>query len=192
MTTKSQLQVHSRFFVKETSKLNETIDFIATVTNVIIASHRQTDLHVIPTRYLSRSSYCGLQTKLRTVNPADERSAATAKMSFLISYEAYQELNDKSASQTLREKWGRMLMCVKGMSAEKAGELLAVWDTPRALWEDLKRHEEASIGEPAPEQGKGKKKVKGKEAFFNDMIQGEFRKSIGQALSKTVGSSSPF
>jgi ERCC4-type nuclease len=43
MTAKSQIQVHNRFFLKETHKLAETIDFLATMTDVIIERHLRSD-----------------------------------------------------------------------------------------------------------------------------------------------------
>ena len=174
MTAKSQIQVHNRFFLKETHRLAETIDFLATMTEIIASSHSDRDLHIIPTRFLSRSTYSALQTHLRTEHPAH---------AFLTSFEAYQDLNDKSASKTLREKFARMLLCIKGMSPERVSAVLDEWDTPRGLWEALQaRMAEAVVG-PG---GDTAKKVRGPEMFFADRIAGAGRRKIGDALSKEV------
>ncbi|WVQ98892.1 hypothetical protein IAU59_006023 [Kwoniella sp. CBS 9459] len=181
MTAKSQIQVHNRFFLKETHRLSETIDFLATMTRVIQSAHEDQPIHMIPTRYLSRSTYAPLQANLRTVHP---------DKSFLISFQAYQELNDKSASQTLREKFARMLLCVKGMSAERVSAILEIWETPKGLWDSMKEHDEsfgARIGIENSEKGAaGKKRKRGKDAFFADKVQGEGRRKIGDALSKEL------
>ncbi|ORY28258.1 hypothetical protein BCR39DRAFT_496331 [Naematelia encephala] len=168
MTAKSQIQVHNRFFLKETHKLSETIDWLVTMTNVITQRHSGA-LHVIPTRLLSRSSYSSFQAHLRSTYP-DKR--------YLISFQAYQDLNDKSASKTLREKFARMLMSVKGMSAERVSAVLDEFETPRALWEGMKRrltdHVDVSGGKRGPD------------VFFADRIKGEGRRKIGDALSREV------
>lgn len=190
MTAKSQIQVHNRFFLKETHKLSETIDFLASLTRVITARQLNKDLHIIPTNRLSRPTYGDLQTRLRQDYPDTP---------YHISFEAYQSLNDKNASSTLRDKFARMMMCVKGMSAEKVSAVLDVWETPRAMWEDLKAHERdwarkepererANEGGGESEGGKkkGKSRERGKDMFFADRVKGEGRRKIGDALSRDV------
>ena len=173
MTAKSQIQVHNRFFLKETRQLSETIEFLATMTDVIASSHANRDLSIIPTRLLSKSSYSAFQAHLRKEHPTE---------TFLTSFAAYQDLNDKSASKTLREKFARMLLCVKGMSAERVSSVLEIWETPRKLWEALK----ADVEVPDESQKKPSKKVRGPETVFADRIQGEGRRKIGDALSREV------
>jgi crossover junction endonuclease MUS81 len=185
-TAKSQIQVHARFFLKETHKMAETIDFLATVTNVIKSLHARTDLYMIPSQYISRTTYPALQSKLRTI-PGDERSISNSKKEFLIGFEVFQQLNDKTKSQTIREKWGRMILSIRGMSVEKASVVLDEWDTPRSLWEELKAHEDTQVVEEEDDgKKKAKKKVRGKDMFFADKHNGDFRKNIGDALSRTV------
>jgi crossover junction endonuclease MUS81 len=195
MTAKSQIQVHNRFILKETHKLSESIDFLATMTGVIKKRLAGADLHVIPTRYLSRSSYLPLRKHLKTLDPATV---------WHTSFEAYQSLNDKSASTTLRDKWARMLMCIKGMSAERTSAVLDEFETPRAMWDALKAHVKAKRREAeglegesldsttgAKGKGRAKAKVRGPDLFFADRIQGEGRRKIGDALSRDVSPASP-
>ncbi|WVR05462.1 hypothetical protein IAU60_002478 [Kwoniella sp. DSM 27419] len=182
MTAKSQIQVHNRFFLKETHKLAETIDFLTTMTRVIQSSHQDKALSVIPTRYLSRPTYAPLQTHLRATYPDTE---------YLISFQAYQEINDKSASVTLREKFARMLLCVKGMSAERVSAILDTWETPRDLWNSLKQREERGDNDDKATQAESKtksskKRKRGKEMMFADTVKGEGRRKIGDALSKEL------
>ncbi|KAK8869647.1 hypothetical protein IAR55_000215 [Kwoniella newhampshirensis] len=179
MTAKSQIQVHNRFFLKETHKLSETIDFLATMTNVIKSSHQGKPVHVIPTRFLSRSTYGPLQAHLKETHPLHK---------FHTSFVAYQDLNDKSASQTLREKFARMLLCVKGMSAERVSAVLDEWETPVELWESLKERDKAGDGAEVNDGAVSvsKKRKRGKEMMFADRVKGEGRRKIGDALSKEL------
>ncbi|KAL7424025.1 Crossover junction endonuclease mus81 [Cryptotrichosporon argae] len=172
-TAKSQLQVINGFYLKETHKLSDTIDFLASVTDVLIANHASTDLYIIPTRCLSRASYADMQRKLRADEP---------KKRYLITFGAYQEVNDKTGSRTLRERLARMLLCVKGMSPERVGAVLDRYDTPLALWEAMK--ERAARGD---EVGPGKKKARGPDMFFADAFDGEEgRRKFGDALSRDL------
>ncbi|GMK55082.1 hypothetical protein CspeluHIS016_0201380 [Cutaneotrichosporon spelunceum] len=167
MTAKSQVQVINGFFLKETHKLSDTIDYLVTMTKVITASAG--DLHVIPSRYLSRTTYASLQTKLR----------ANHTYPFLTSYEAFQELNKKSNLRTTREYLARMLLVIKGMSPERVGAMLDVWETPRELYEAMKaRYEQGVLGDA--------RRKRGPEFMFADMVPGEGRRKIGDALSKAI------
>lgn len=193
MTAKSQIQVHNRFNLKETKKLSESIDFLATMTGVIKKRLSTTDLHVIPTRFLSRSSYLPLRAHLKASSP---------ETVWHTSFQAYQDINDKSASSTLRDKWARMLLCIKGMSAERASAVIDQFETPRDMWTALKervkeaqREEsqnqsqsltEGSHRETSGKAKKGKSKVRGPDLFFADRVQGDGRRKIGDALSREV------
>lgn len=168
MTAKSQIQVMNGFFLKETHKLSDTIDFLATMTEVIVASHH--DLKIIPSKYLSRTTYSSLQAKLRKAHP---------DRAFLTSFDAYQALNDKSAARTVRETLGRMLLCIKGMSPERVSAFLERWDTPRALYEAMvARHTQGTLGQGS--------KAHKPESFFADQVTGEGRNKVGEALSREV------
>jgi crossover junction endonuclease MUS81 len=177
MTAKSQIQVHNRFHLKETTKLSQTIDFLVTMTKVIQSTLKHQDLHIIPPRHLSRSTFSALQSHLKRSQPGT---------TYLTSFEAYQNLNDKNASRTLKVAFGRMLLSVKGMSAERVSAILDTWETPRDIWDALqiRNQEPESIGE-GEMQGK-KKKVRGPELYFADTVQGEGRRKVGDALSKEV------
>lgn len=142
------------------------------MTKVIKNRLEHSDLHIIPTRYISRSSYLPLRRHLGS------------DITYHTSFQAFQDLNDKSGSTTLRDKFARMLMCVKGMSAEKVAAILDVYETPVALFEGLSE----AVTVPSTEVvGKGKKaKVRGPDMFFADRVPGEGRRKIGDALSREL------
>lgn len=183
MTAKSQIQVHNRFHLKETTKLSQTIDFLVTMTKVIQSTLEHQDLHIIPPRHLSRSTFSAFQSHLRRSHP---------DTTYLTSFEAYQNLNDKNASRTLKVAFGRMLLSVKGMSAERVSAILDTWETPRDIWDALQiRNGQGELVVEEESQKKKKTKVRGPDLYFADTVQGEGRRKVGDALSKEVCCSLP-
>ncbi|KAJ7098269.1 ERCC4 domain-containing protein [Mycena epipterygia] len=155
-TALSSTQVVDGFMVKETKNINDTIAYLTGLTEELCRAHENKDLYVIPTHMIRRHSYLDLQRYLRRTR---------AGQCFVTSYADYQTLNSKSGFTTVRDTWTRMLLCVKGMSAEKVGAVVERWDTPRALWEAFRAaqlEECARAREQAEEvagaKGKGKKK----------------------------------
>lgn len=142
-------------------------------------------LHLIPSKFITRPKYAELQKRLRDRYPTKY---------FGTSFETYQAINSKSANNTLLETFARMLMCVRGMSSEKVALILDVWQTPRAMWDDLKRREKEIADELAEEKAggaasRGKSKVRPIDVFFADAVEGRTaRQKIGDALSREVGS----
>ncbi|KAJ6572086.1 hypothetical protein B0H19DRAFT_1132517 [Mycena capillaripes] len=160
-TAVSSTQVVDGFMVKETKNMNDTIAYLTGLTEELCRAHETKDLYVIPTEMIRRHSYVDLQKHLRAKFP---------DRCYVTSFADYQTLNSKSAYTTVRDTWARMLLCVKGMSAEKVGAVVERWDTPRALWEAFRAAQEqeqdglaweaaeAEALAAGPAKGKGKKK----------------------------------
>ncbi|KAJ7512447.1 hypothetical protein B0H11DRAFT_2182776 [Mycena galericulata] len=160
-TALSSTQVVDGFLVKETKNINDTISYLSGLTEELRRAHQHKDLHVIPTAMIKRHSYVDLQRHLRREQ---------AGKCFTTSWDDYQTLNHKSQFTTVRDTWARMLLCVKGMSAEKVGAVVERWDTPRALWEAFRLAEveeregrareaaEEAAATSGPAKGKGRKK----------------------------------
>ncbi|KAJ7698591.1 hypothetical protein B0H17DRAFT_1328496 [Mycena rosella] len=144
-TAVSSTQVVDGFMVKETKNIEDTFAYLAGLTEELDRAHQAYD----------RSKH------LRKKYP---------QRCYVTSFADYQTLNTKSGFTTVRDTWTRMLLCVKGMSLEKVGAVVARWDTPRALWEAFRAAQmeelhaqarEAAAEEAAtagPGKGKGKKK----------------------------------
>ncbi|KAJ7669347.1 ERCC4 domain-containing protein [Mycena polygramma] len=170
-TALSSTQVVDGFLVKETKHMNDTIAYLANLTEELIREHTMKNLYVIPPHMIRRHSYVDLQKHLRHKYP---------DRCYVTSYADFQALNSKSAYTTVRDTWARMLLCVKGMSAEKVGAVVERWDTPRALWEAFREAQEkeeealaweaADAGAAGSSKGKGKKKSAVPEARM--MLQG--------------------
>ncbi|KAJ7253734.1 hypothetical protein B0H12DRAFT_1291882 [Mycena haematopus] len=192
-TAISSTEVIDGFLCKETKNMEDTIAFLATLTEELCRSHANKDLFVIPTHMISRHSYVDLQKFLRANRP---------EQCYVTSYQDFQALNRKSAYVTVRDTWARMLLCVKGMSAEKVGAVIERWDTPRALWEAFRDAQEAEqearaveaaaadVLAAGPSKGKGRKK-KSAVPEAKLMLQGVGgaeggARAIGSALSSKL------
>jgi crossover junction endonuclease MUS81 len=164
----------SGFFLKETHKLSETIDFLRVLHENIVESLAGRQLYILPERYISRSTYVKLQDQLKESHPRDP---------FHVTFETFQAINGKNANQTTADVWAKMLLCIKGMSAEKVGAIIRVFPTARSFWAEFierKKEWEMEMAEA------GTKKVRELELFFADAVQGEGRQKIGDALSREV------
>ncbi|THU79907.1 hypothetical protein K435DRAFT_845296 [Dendrothele bispora CBS 962.96] len=125
-TALSSTQVIDGFMVKETKSLNDTINYYRTLHRQLLHRHAGKPLHVFPSEHVKRYNFLKFQKKLRQREP---------DRSYLTTYDQFQNLNSKSGFMTVRETWARMLLCIKGVSPEKAGELVKMYPTPRSMYE---------------------------------------------------------
>lgn len=162
-TALSSSQVVDGFFVERTSGLTASIDYLAAMDGMIRRIYEHRDLSVMPSALISRSSFLSTRDELQSKSPS---------ASMLTSFEAFQALNSKSGGLTSKEIFGKMLLCVKGMSAEKVREVLAVYSTMRELTD--------ALAEAQDEPG-------GADAMLSSCTDGlDPRKKIGQALSRKL------
>ncbi|KAJ7131751.1 ERCC4 domain-containing protein [Mycena crocata] len=191
-TALSSTQAVDEFMVKETKNINDTIAWLTGLTEQLNRDHQTKDLYVIPNHMIKRHSYVDLQKFLRRKYP---------DRCYVTSFADFQTLNHKSGFTTVRDTWTKMLLRVKGMSAEKVGAVVAKWDTPRALWEafqvaELEEHKARVREEQEEEEAAGPSKGKGRKKKSNVpeaklMLQGVGGaeggvRAIGPALSTTL------
>lgn len=118
---------------------------------------------MIPSAVISRSSFLDTREELQRRMPS---------ASILTSFEAFQALNSKSGGLTSKEILGKMLLCIKGMSAEKVREVLAMFSTLRELTDAYKEIEDDA---------------KEAETMLSSCTESmDQRKKIGPALSRKV------
>jgi crossover junction endonuclease MUS81 len=161
-TAISSTQVVNRFFVKRTSKLDDTIRYLVRMTKLLQETYRDKDLYVLPENMVESRTYGKLREHVAEEYPG---------RSFYLPYQTFSELVNKSASITLRDLFLKMLMCTRGVSAEKALEVQSRFATPREFVEALER-----CGE---EQERSKLVAKA----CRDAVG---RRKIGAALSKKI------
>ncbi|SAM83633.1 related to MUS81-endonuclease involved in DNA repair and replication fork stability [Ustilago bromivora] len=168
-TALSSSQVVDGFFVERTSGLIASIDYLAAMDRIVRKIYEGRDLSMIPSAVISRSSFLQIRDELQEKLPS---------ASILTSFEAFQALNSKSAGLTSKEVFGKMLLCIKGMSAEKVREMLTIYSTLREL-------SEAYQG-PADET-KEADDIKEADTLLSSSTENlDQRKKIGPALSRKV------
>lgn len=170
-TAKSQLQVNDGFHLLEAASLADTIEYLRNKTLVMKEMHGGRPIHVIPDRQIDRQTYLAFQRHLRSTQP---------DRTYLTSYDAYLALNTSEAGLTLRAQWGAMVLRVKGISAEKAGQFIERWPTPAAYWHDVdqERRRRERTGEAVKEKNLGD--------WVGEEVCREGRESV-RALKGVVG-----
>ncbi|KAF4581222.1 Crossover junction endonuclease MUS81 [Ophiocordyceps camponoti-floridani] len=131
----ASLQVVNGYFVKRTSKMDETIKYLSRLTRQLKKDYESRTLNVIPTNVLTAQNYLPLLARLR-------REDAAA--SYHISYGAFASLASKSDMMTLRDVFLKMLMTTRGVTGERALEIQKRWKTP---YDFVKAFEACGSGE---------------------------------------------
>lgn len=122
-------QVVNSFFVKLSPKVDDTIRYLARYTRLLNKIYSRQSLYMIPEPYVVPRSHIELRQHLRTTQP---------EKTFYLTYGSLGALASKSKTMTLRDVFLKMLMCTRGVSAEKALEIQKVFPTPKALLEAYK------------------------------------------------------
>ncbi|KDN44739.1 hypothetical protein K437DRAFT_247592 [Tilletiaria anomala UBC 951] len=179
-TALSSTQIVDGYFVERTADVEQSLQYLTSMHTVVQEMWENTDLYILPDSAISRHTYLDLQTYLRRTHP---------QLTYLTSYASYATLNAKSGSLTVRDLWARMLLCIKGLSAEKVAEVLDLWPTPIDFYEAcLEKEEEMRNGVdtgPAP-RGPAKGLDAGQRMLFEHIQGPEQRRKIGAALSVKV------
>ncbi|CUS09478.1 unnamed protein product [Tuber aestivum] len=161
-TAISSTQVVNGFFVKRTGKLDDTIRYLVRMTKKLAKEYETKDLNLIPDNLLDSSTYQALRKHLSDKFPEKQ---------FNINYSIFSTLVSKSASLNLRDVYLKMLMCVRGISLEKALQIQRAYPTPIELVEAYERC--ASEDEM-------------KEMIMKQFASALGRKKVGPAISAKV------
>ncbi|CAO3682666.1 unnamed protein product [Rhizopus microsporus] len=125
-TIMSSIQVVDGFFLKRTNTIDETIDYLVSLTRLIERIYKGTTLYPIPGHIVTSQNYIDLKR-------AYKDKVGNSKTAYLISYPVYNQINSKNGSTSLHEIYLRMLTCIRGVNAEKALALMRVYPTPYSL-----------------------------------------------------------
>lgn len=157
-------QVVNGFTVKKTQKMDDTIRYLARMTEMLKKRYESQPLRVIPTKVITAQNYLPLLKHLRETQPG---------ASHYISYPAFASLVSKSDLLTLRDLFLKMLMCTRGITGEKAIQIQKIWKTPNDF---VKAFEQCGTGEA----GKKRKQELVSSRLGNHAVRS---KQIGKALS---------
>ena len=122
----ASMQVVSDIFVKQTTKLDNTIRYLARMTKSLEALYKKKDVRVIRSTLLESGSYLPLLERLRSQSP---------ESTFGTTFSAFAAMCDKSDSMTLKDVYLKMLLCIRGVTPDKAVEIQKLWPTPRTFIE---------------------------------------------------------
>lgn len=162
-------QVIDGYFVKQTQKMDDTIDYLVRMTKLLKQRYEHKALHLIPTNAITMSNYIPLVDHLKK-NPSTD---------YYVTYDVFACLGSKSETLTLRDVYLKMLMCTKGLTGQKAIELQRKWKTPIDF---IKAYREIEAKHGAGEEGK-----KRKWAMVSDVMDNPIpRKKITKALSTKI------
>ncbi|RMZ80851.1 hypothetical protein DV737_g2816, partial [Chaetothyriales sp. CBS 132003] len=125
-TAIKQLQVVYDVFVQLTTKLDDTVRYLARMTQQLQAHYRNREVHVVRSNGLETQNYLQVLSGLREKSP---------HAAFGITFSAFSAMCDKNDSMTLRDVYLRMLLCIRGVTAERAVEISKIWKTPIELVE---------------------------------------------------------
>ena len=159
-------QMVNGYFVKRTSKMDETIKYLARMTSMLKKSYEQQTLNIIPTKVLTAQNYIPLLQSLRETQPL---------VSHYTTYPAFASIASKSEMITLRDLFLKMLMTTKGLTGERALEIQRQWQTP---CEFVKAFEACGQGEA------GQKRKR--DLVFTHMGQMVGRKKVSKQLSQRI------
>lgn len=139
-------QVVNGYFVKKTKTLDDSIRYLARMTRLLRKMYGADDspsdsprpspadtaskpisVAVIPSRRLSSTkSYLDLLDGLRAKDPS---------VTYGVTFSTFSALTSKSDVLSLRDIFLKMLMCIRGLTGERAMEIQRLWPTPRHLLE---------------------------------------------------------
>ena len=111
-TALSSTQVIDGFFVHRTAGTSATADFFAAMHRAVCEMYAGQPLRVLPDEAAAREHVAAMRAHT--------------------SFHAFQALNGRAVG-TLADLWVNMLLCVQGMSAEKAQQVAQRWPTPQAF-----------------------------------------------------------
>ncbi|KAF9217438.1 Crossover junction endonuclease mus81 [Podila verticillata] len=155
-TSQISTQVTDGFFVKRTMHHDQTIEYFTSVTRELKRLYLRKTLHAIPDRVVDRATYLDLQEYLKEIYPSRQ---------YLTSYQAFCSLNSKSNAVVVRDVFVKMLMTIRGISAEKATEIAKTYGTPRRMFSNLDeggtstKHTERRKRIAQSNTGAGRKKI---------------------------------
>ncbi len=131
----ASMQVVDNFFVKQTTKLDDSISYLARMTKTLKTLYEAKDINVLPAQSFEAEAVSIMLERFRKISP---------NKIFGITFSVFGAMCDKSESMTLRDVYLKMLMCIRGVTGEKAVEIQKNWPTPRALAEAYEGREKGA------------------------------------------------
>ncbi|EXJ67461.1 uncharacterized protein A1O5_09474 [Cladophialophora psammophila CBS 110553] len=158
----ASMQVVDNFFVKQTTKLDDTIHYLARMTKTLKRLYESKDVNIIPAQSFGAEAVTISLERFRKTSPG---------RAFGMTFSVFSAMCDKTESMTLRDVYLKMLMCTRGVTGDKAIEIQKIWPTPRALAEAFEVQEKGPT----------------RDWMISDRLGSAIpRKKVGKALSAKI------
>ncbi|CZR61915.1 related to Crossover junction endonuclease MUS81 [Phialocephala subalpina] len=171
-------QVIDGYFVKQTQKMDDTIDYLVRMTKLLKQRYEHRPLHIIPTNAITMSNYIPLVEQLKQKDPGTN---------YYVTYDVFACLGSKSETLTLRDVYLKMLMCTKGLTGQKAIELQRKWKTPIDF---IEAYSEIEAKYGTGEEGKKRKWAMVSDAMDNPIPRKRITKAISTKIAEVWGDAS--
>ncbi|MBW0529910.1 hypothetical protein O181_069625 [Austropuccinia psidii MF-1] len=178
-TSQVELMLLDDCHLQATTDWKESVEYLVMRTQVLYQLHQSIDLSVIPDKHINRSSYLPLLYELRRTHP---------EKYWVTSYSVFESLNSKSGNSTVKELWGKMIHQVNGMSAEKVGEFVSRWPTPRLFWDEF-NEQYLPVGNSQVKENENQQLASLRSKWVEDQFSSSSassRRTLGPILSKMI------
>ena len=113
-TAMVETQLLDNICVHRTENLDKTIQFLVSLHGTVSKLYSKEDLYVLPPGLVDRNNFVQFRNQ---VNQRDRRKYHFTQQEFGL-------LNSKSKTMSLRDVWFKQLMCIRGLSADKASNII--------------------------------------------------------------------
>ncbi|OUM59897.1 hypothetical protein PIROE2DRAFT_46684, partial [Piromyces sp. E2] len=112
-------QIYNSFFIKQTSDIEETMNYFSIITHSIKMKYKNQPIYAYS---FKRNTIKELPYVRNIVNQRDQ-------CFYHITYEYFSSINSKTQSLTISNIWATWLKCVRGVSTDKANTIIYKYPT---------------------------------------------------------------
>ncbi|CAG8468556.1 8411_t:CDS:2 [Diversispora eburnea] len=127
-TAMSSIQMLNGYFLKRTANIDQSIDYLVRMTKMLKNIYENKTLYAIPDNAIYRNTFLEMKQNLTLMYP---------DRNYHVTYSSYCDLNSKSRNLTLKDTFIKMIMTIKGISADKAAEIIKKYPTPLKLVQEF-------------------------------------------------------
>ncbi|RHZ64173.1 hypothetical protein Glove_326g198 [Diversispora epigaea] len=127
-TAMSSIQMLNGYFLKRTANIDQSIDYLVRMTKMLKNIYENKTLYAIPDNAIYRNTFLKMKQNLTLLHPDRNHH---------VTYSSYCDLNSKSRNLTLKDTFIKMIMTIKGISADKAAEIIKKYPTPLKLVQEF-------------------------------------------------------
>ncbi|KAI5962934.1 MUS81 [Candida pseudojiufengensis] len=165
----AQTMTNAKIYLKRFKDIDETTDFLTSLTRVITEIHKQKNLIIIkPSDISNQEQYIEILNKFR------EKFEQKSNYECSHLFTNFQEMMGKTSQMTVKEMFVMMLMTIKGCSLEKAIVIQNKFQTPKKL---LEYYHSQNASCPADTK---------KNLMFDEFKNQVGNKKIGKVLSEKI------